>query len=178
MINMTNKELVEIYNAIADKPIAAWKGKKTVLIEKIEALKADIFENGLDTENCSETVSEVDTDNAASDVAEETTEAAPVTVATGSEPTIRATAIELLCYVAYYENKDEKASDENRVSADHPSARSVGLPYNEVLDGIMIVFPEAKTSVACLRWYSVKIRGEELGYEGLRLCQRRPRVKK
>ncbi|UFK26691.1 hypothetical protein [Roseobacter phage RDJL6] len=91
--------------------------------------------------------------------------------------TIKSVAVDLLCHVAYYENRNEKSSDENRVSEDHPQARSVGLAYDEIIRRIQDEFEGCGTSVACLRWYSVKIRVEEQGYEDLRLPQRRPRAK-
>lgn len=37
---MTNVGLVAMYNALSDKTMKAWKGKKTVLIQKIQALQA------------------------------------------------------------------------------------------------------------------------------------------
>jgi len=92
-------------------------------------------------------------------------------------PTIRETALDLLCEVAYYEDKTLKSSPENVVAEDHPNARSVGIPYLEIIERIKGQFDGAKTSVACLRWYAVKIRAEEFGYEDYRLVQRRPRAK-
>ena len=92
--------------------------------------------------------------------------------------TIRAAAIDLLCKVVYHENRDEKSNPEkNVVAADHPRARTVGMAYDDIILAIQEEFNGCKTTVACLRWYSVKIRVEEHGYEGLRLPQRRPRAK-
>jgi len=64
-----------------------------------------------------------------------------------------------------------------RVEAGAKGARSVGIPYDEIIRRIKDEFPEAKTTAACLRWYAVKVRVEEFGYEGFRLSQRRPRTK-
>lgn len=91
--------------------------------------------------------------------------------------TIRAAAIDLLCRVEYHEDRNKKSDPTNRVEASVPGARSVGLAYDDIIQAIKAEFPDANTSVACLRWYSVKIRVEEHGYEGLRLPQRRPRAK-
>lgn len=91
--------------------------------------------------------------------------------------TIRDASLDLLCHVAYYEDKTRKPSDENRVPSDHKNARSVGIAYDEIIRRIQEEFPGCQTSVACLRWYAVKVRVEERGYEGLRLPQRRPRVR-
>lgn len=40
--SMTNTGLVAMYNSLSDKTIKSWKGKKTVLISKIEALQAKV----------------------------------------------------------------------------------------------------------------------------------------
>jgi hypothetical protein len=91
--------------------------------------------------------------------------------------TIREASMELLCKVSYYEDKTKKPSSENVVEANHPNARSVGLPYKEIVEMIIEEFPEAQTTPACLRWYSVKARVGEFGYENYNLVQRRPRSK-
>ena len=93
-----------------------------------------------------------------------------------SERTIRVAALELMCQVEYYEDKTKKSGPDNVVDEGHKNARSVGLPYLEIIRRIKEEFPEAQTSVACLRWYGVKARVEEFGYEGYRLVQRRPRA--
>lgn len=93
-----------------------------------------------------------------------------------SDMTIRDASLELLSAVDFYEDKKLSSSDDNRVSKDHPNARSVGFSYDAVLTQIQKAFPEARTSVACLRWYSVKVRGLESGFEDYTLPQRRPRA--
>lgn len=57
--------------------------------------------------------------------------------------------------------------------------RSVGLKYIEVLGIIHEEFPEASTSVACLRWYVVHLRmdANDLGLPWPDLPQIRPRAK-
>jgi hypothetical protein len=131
----TNATLVNIYNGFCpDKPLSGWKGKKSDLIDRIEALTP--------------------------------------------KQTIQSLAIELLCQVTHYENKTEKSGNENLVTKDNPNARSVGLPYDQVLKQIHEVFEGCKTTVDCLRWYASKIRKGEPGYEDMRTPQRRPRVKR
>jgi hypothetical protein len=44
-----------------------------------------------------------------------------------------------------------------KVSKD-ADGRPVGYPYEAILNDIREKFPEAKTSVACLRWYAVHMR--------------------
>lgn len=56
--------------------------------------------------------------------------------------------------------------------------REVGMPYETVLEHVLVKFPEAKTSVNCLRWYAGKIRVEAHGYVGLSIPSIRQRTKK
>ncbi len=56
--------------------------------------------------------------------------------------------------------------------------RDVGMPYETVLEHIKVKFPDAKTSVNCLRWYAGKIRVEAHGYVGLKMPAIRQRTKK
>jgi len=101
-----------------------------------------------------------------------------ITVLTpASERTVREVALELLCFVHHYEDRAKSPGDDNIVDPDFEGARSVGLPYDQVIAGIQEEFPACKTTVACLRWYSVKVRADEEGYENFILPQRRPRVK-
>lgn len=74
-------------------------------------------------------------------------------------PTIRETALRLLCHVV-------------SVGQDK---RTTGLPYDCIVESIRRLFPESKTTRACLRWYAVKVRVGETDYEQWRLVQRRPR---
>lgn len=57
--------------------------------------------------------------------------------------------------------------------------RSIGLKYKEVLEIIQQEFPEASTSVACLRWYVVHLRmdANDEGKPWPDLPQIRPRAK-
>jgi hypothetical protein len=93
--------------------------------------------------------------------------------------TIRFRALELLCQAEYHEDRTKDHSPEdNTVAAEDPNSRSVGISYVDIVDLILEDFPLADTSVACLRWYAVKVRGNEFGYEGYRLAQHRPRSKR
>lgn len=90
--------------------------------------------------------------------------------------TIREAALALLCEVTHYEEKSKKPGSEgNAFDAPSPTRRSVGLQYDDILSRLRDEFPGSQTSLACLRWYAVKVRVEEHGYENLRLPQRRPR---
>ena len=94
-----------------------------------------------------------------------------------STRTVRESALEYLCHIVSYEDRAENPSVTNVVDKNHKGARSVGLPYDQVIGYIVDEFPACKTTVACLRWYAVKVRAQEDGYEGYCLPQRRPRVK-
>lgn len=183
-------ELLGVYNAMAlatDRTVLkAWKGSKDALIAKIEALR-DIIQQIPSAEpefdEAITALADMDQDDFDRGIAALETAAEPevtepeVTETVGGGRTIRATAIDLLCKVVYHEDRNKKSSDENRVEPGTPGARTVGLAYDDIIDAIRSEFPDCNTSVACLRWYSVKIRVEEHGYEGLRLPQRRPRAK-
>lgn len=69
-------------------------------------------------------------------------------------PSIRSVAEEILMRVAYHDL----------------DKRPFGLPYEEVLAEIKKEFPNAKTTVACLRWYVVHMR------DGGKKVPARPRV--
>lgn len=175
---LSTEELVGIYNGLADKPLKSWRRKRELLIERIENLRTPAQKAGMaETEN---QLGEGGYGGITSEVTEDAPTEDIVTDETGNDNdarTIRIAALELLCLVDHYENRDEKSSPENRVAKDHPKARSVGIPYLEIISRIQVEFPDCETSVACLRWYAVKVRAEEFGYEGWRLCQRRPRAK-
>lgn len=91
--------------------------------------------------------------------------------------TVRQASLELLCAVDYYEDKSVRPSVDNKVAPDHARAGAVGIPYSQIIVKIKEAFPSANTSAACLRWYAVKVRAGEAGYEGLTLPRRRPRTK-
>lgn len=150
----TSPELVILHNSLnPDKPLKSWNSRKAHLITRIEALQAKA-DKEQEAENRRKAKEARDPNG----------------------PTIRDVSLEWLCKAAFFEDKTKKSSPENHVSADHPSARSVGFSYYEILDEVKKAFPYGKTSAACLRWYAVKIRVEEEGFEGHKLPQRRPRA--
>ncbi len=147
--SMTTQELVAVYNGLNPAcELKSWKQSKSKLIGRIEKLQLDLRGKKIPPRKPTE------------------------------KRTIREAAIDLLCHVEYYEDLELKTDREkNVVTENHPNARSVGIPYDKILDLIKEEFPNSNTSIACLRWYSVKIRVEEFGYEGLVLPQNRPRVR-
>lgn len=196
LMAMTNPELVGIHNALADQlgtnTLKNWKRAKDLLVDRIEEMRAQVVQHpepmfDEDDELTSvrvedETFRALDEDETLEPAAGEPIPAddAEPEASDGakSDRTIKAASVELLCHVAYYEDRDAKIDPENNVvEASNPKARSVGLAYDEIIRRIQDEFPGCSTTVACLRWYSVKIRVEEHGYEDLRLPQRRPRAK-
>ena len=197
---MTSKELVAIHNGLAPQcganDLSAWKGKKEVLVERILEMREQVSrehpEPMWDDEATDESIDTIA--EATSDEFERAMAGEPIPVPVeaqtaldqvleqsdgqSDEPTrtIKAASVELLCLVTHYEDRDAKPGT-TQVAKDHPKARSVGLAYDEIINRIMEEFPDASTSVACLRWYAVKIRVGEHGYEDLRLPQFRPRAK-
>lgn len=167
LLKLTNHDLVKVYNGLnpdKSKPLGNWKGKKDVLAKRILKLQK-VLGKKTGTSKPKDTAKT------------KARSIKPKATGNASLRTIRSAALEHLCHVAYYENRNEKPSPDNVVSKGSKNARSVGLSYGEILDLISDEFPGCKTSAACLRWYSVKVRVEELGYEGLVLPQRRPRAK-
>jgi hypothetical protein len=48
-------------------------------------------------------------------------------------------------------------------SVDEKSKRPLGLPYSEILRRVKAKFPEAETSINCLRWYATKLNNRHRG---------------
>lgn len=179
--DLTNPELVAIYNDLAEPTgqptLASWKRAKATLIKRIEGLRAEVLaaeEYATTKEHAAEAAASCNLDE---HVATTQSTAEELAKSDGTKRTIKSVSINLLCHVTHYENRDEKSGPENHVEKSHPKARSVGLSYDDVLEQIHAQFPGCETSVACLRWYAVKIRANEQGYEDLTMCQRRPRAK-
>ncbi len=166
--------LIGVHNGLnPDKPLTSWKRSKDKLIDRIHDLRAKVAPSVVPSSVAPSTVTK-------ETVTEEDPACETTTESTGKQSgrTIRAASVALLCLVDHYEDRGIKSGPDNVVKADHgPSARSVGLPYDEIIRRVKAEFPGCETTVACLRWYMVKIRQEEFGYEGLRGPQRRPRVK-
>ena len=187
--DMTNAQLVSVHNEMALKAgapeLKSWKSAKAKLIARMDDLveqleledEAEAFEEAIEdfivdgyqlrvVRKANEEFAKQE-----AEIEEEPAKAPPM-----KTMTIRERALELMCAIEYYEDKNKKPGPENRVEGDHKNARSVGLSYKEIVAMIREEFEGSETSVACLRWYAVKVRAQEAGYEGHRLCQRRPRT--
>lgn len=165
-------ELTVIYNdlraKIGEPPIKRWAGAKSELIAKIEVLELRQKPEATPPAPTPEVVAE-------KPKAKQKPAAKPKS---SDGRTIRETSLDLLAHIDFYEDKLKPSNDENRVDADHKNARSVGLAYLEIIRRVKEEFPDADTSVACLRWYSVKVRDfkSHPEYSGWKLPQRRPRA--
>lgn len=191
---LTSKELVVVHNTLADRlgssALTSWKGKKELLVERVEGMRAEVLrrfpEPMFDDED--EPMARVTVDSETFEALDghvKAPQGEPIPeeqpAETTEEPseapqrTIKAASIEWLCHVEYYEDRAAKPGT-TVVEPGHKGARSVGLTYDEVIRRVQAEFPGCNTSVACLRWYAVKIRVGEHGYKDLRLPQRRPRA--
>lgn len=102
---MTIKQLVETYNAIEGvEPIAAWKGRKDLLVEKV---------------------------------------AEAIQKARGTQ-TIKSVSDALLSAVDYVDD----------------AGKPIGFTYEYVLAKVLEQFPDANTTVKCLRWYNTKLNSD------------------
>lgn len=165
-------ELTVIYNElrakVGEQPIKRWAGAKSELIAKIEVLVLRQKPEAAPPAPTPEVVTEKP----------KVKQKPAKKQKTDDGRTIREASLDLLAHVDFYEDKTKASNDENRVAADHKQARSVGLAYLEVIARVKLEFPDADTSVACLRWYSVKVRDAKNHpeYAGWKLPQRRPRA--
>jgi hypothetical protein len=178
--DLTNSELVEKYNLLAKKvgkPILKnWKGKKSILVDRVIAIEAEgRSEQHTKMFNAAEKRMKK---TAGKKKANKKTTFKSFRAPGMPKDSIRQEAVRLLTVVDYYEDRTQKPSDENRVSANSEVARSVGLSYEQIVEEIKKTYSDAQTSSACLRWYSVKMRMGEFGYAGFKLPQRRPRSSK
>ena len=136
----TNAQLVDEYNALNPaKPMKAWKGKKEVLIDKINAAKKQIDVPG-----------------------EKPAKAKKVKASGGLKKTrtgeIREFCEAALAEVDYFENKDKPVGPENILKTASKLTRTVGVSFGDILTRVKKAFPDASTSYACLRWYAVHMR--------------------
>lgn len=167
---MGGKELVELHNMLAKnfEDVKAvkypWKSAKSILVDKVRELQMVTAMNKqlLRTEEAPARHTEEAPKAAKNEVKSPDVAATHLTTEelAFKSPTVRETSLRLLCHVV-------------SVGEDK---RTVGLPYDEVVD-LVCRLHGSKTTVACLRWYAVKVRAEEKGYEGWKLVQRRPRSK-
>jgi hypothetical protein len=154
-----HNELLDLLSSDAPR-LKVWKQKKTALIDKIEALEFD-----LPDEKVEDPIPPV----FSTDISEESGGIPRLDIFDPSEyeefrgETIRETSLKLLCHVERIDTTDN---------------RSVGLTYEDIEKTVRHLFPDGKTSVACLRWYAVKVRADEKGYEDWVLPQKRPRSNK
>lgn len=168
----TNAELVAEHNRLATilgiSILKSWKKAKTELMKKVELLTANVAA-------ITPTPASKKSKRTPAPKRQRKSPSAPPRAVGSPEDTIRGYALQLLCEVAFYEDKGRKPSRLNRVDDSHKNAGSVGLTYDDILERIHTKFPGSQTSAACLRWYCVKVRASERSYDGFQLPRRRPR---
>lgn len=143
--DMTGAELIKVHNDLADR----FEDVERIKAKKWSKAKSILIERIMELRQSVqdlEIIQETEDENAAVWLDQK-----------GS--TIKETCLNLLCF--------ERGKGED--------GRTYGYSYYEILEIVRRLHPGCKTSAACLRWYAVKVRAEEHGYEGRRLVQRRPR---
>ena len=78
---------------------------------------------------------------------------------------VKAAILGLLVHVDHYEDRDTRRP----VAADAPDARSVGLPYREILKRVRARYPGGRASIMTIRSYARDAR-----QQGVALPYRRP----
>lgn len=154
-------ELLAIYNGVSGKPpVAKWKSKTTELVARILKLKPDLyfFEATAPSERMTDF--EAPADELASQKGRPVDHAEASVPATKKKPAKKATT-----------TKKAKADSVKRGAireeceklllkvkgTDVETKRPLGLPYSEILAAVQAKFPEAETSLNCLRWYATKL---------------------
>lgn len=147
LANLSMTALVAIFNALSDKPATNKTfSQRSKAVERIEALaKAQKI-------NIGQRFNEDGSKKPAEKKAPAPKPSKPIVVKApkidkkgkkSDALVIRVEAEKLLLVV---EGKD-------------PDGRPLGIPYDRMLATILKKFPEANTTVACLRWYAVHMRG-------------------
>jgi len=155
--NMKTSDLVALYNEHSNKPaITKWKRKVSDLVALLVALKPELFTAD----------------------APATTDEAPLAPMT---PEMTAAVDEAKELAAHFKAEKPKKAKATKVKAEKPASdrgairryseelllkvkgtdpetkRPLGLPYGDILEAVTKKFPEAQTSLNCLRWYATKM---------------------
>lgn len=159
--SMKTPELVAVYNGVSGKPaVVKWKRKVTDLIAAILKAKPDTFfyENTGPSERMTDFEAPADElktqQGRAVDHPEGTVSKPVATKKKAKKPAkaakagdIKRGAIREMCERLLLEVK----------GSDPETKRPLGLPYSAILDKVRAKFPEAETSLNCLRWYATKL---------------------
>jgi hypothetical protein len=157
---MKTSELVAVYNGVSGKPaIAKWKRKVSDLVAAILKLKPDLYSYEPAAPSDRMDGFEAPADELAAqkgravDHAEPPAKAPKVKKAAAAKKAkVKADgavrgAIRQLCEKLLLEVK----------GSDPETKRPLGLPYATILERVQSKFPEAETSLNCLRWYATKL---------------------
>jgi hypothetical protein len=144
---LKTSDLVALYNQHSGKPaITKWKRKVTDLVALLLKMKPDLFFVG-----AFEAPKEELQQQAGRPVDHVEVEAKPTKskkpAKKAKEPTGDRGAIRKFCEEQLLKVK----------GTDEATKRPLGLPYSEILSAVTKKFPEAETSLNCLRWYATKM---------------------
>ncbi len=149
---LKTSELVAAYNEHSGKaPISKWKRKVSDLHAILLKMKPDLFMMGFEApqeELKAQAGRPVDHTDQTEVVTAKPVKAKKAKVAkakkepNGDRGAIRRHCEELLLKVK---------------GTDPETKRPLGLPYSEILNAVTSKFPEAATSLNCLRWYATKM---------------------
>lgn len=149
--DMSTKELLAHYNEHSGKPpVAKWKSKVSDLVARLLKLRPDLFFVG-DEPTFEAPADElkgqkgrpVDHD----DQPEPEKKPRAKAPKPDAEPSGERGAIRRYCEELLLAAKGE----------DPKTHRPLGLPYGVILEKVCAKFPEANTSLNCLRWYATKM---------------------
>lgn len=153
MENETTTQLLARYNALAPKPIKAWKGKRTELILRLQTLAAKTLVTTLEATGAATLpiIVTAPVTNGTSAKKETTTKVA-VVKKTGKQG-IGAACYAMLGEVLYHADDDGTKHDKP-FKGSHP----VGIAYDKILTRIKHKFPESAVDRHHLRWYANRMR--------------------
>jgi len=150
---LTTPQLLENYNTLSGKPpVYRWKTKVSALRVKLANLKPDLYFIG----NVEESLVAVAKEIIAGEEPVDHPVAAPkgTKAAKAKAPKVKKTeaatdrgAIRQYCEELLLKSK----------GVDPDTKRPLGLPYADILAAVTKRFPEAATSLNCLRWYATKM---------------------
>lgn len=140
-------DLLALYNEHSGKPaVTKWKRKVTDLVAALLKLRPDLFFVGAfeasSDELAGQTGRPVDHVEDEKPAATKTKKAKAPKKPEGDRGAIRKFCEEKLLHVK---------------STDPETKRPMGLPYSEILSAVTKKFPDAETSLNCLRWYATKL---------------------
>lgn len=152
---LKTKDLIALYNQHSGKaPITAWKRKVSDLVATLVTLQPDLFTAGaVETfeapadELASQSGRPVDHTEAPAPTKSKPAKAKKTAKKAKKEANSDRGAIRRFCEEQLLKVK----------GTDPETKRPMGLAYADILAAVTTKFPEAETSLNCLRWYATKM---------------------